>query len=294
MLTPRLALRSLRNRLLPSVLTVLSIGFSVALLVGIENIRGGLRASFTGTVSGVDLIVGARSSPVQLLLHSVFGMGAPTGNVSWETYAHFRDHPAVAWTIPFTLGDNHRGFRVVGTTDAFFEHFGYREGRRLAFVEGGAPGSALEVVLGAEVAESLDYAVGDEIVVTHGMGTAGIMDHDEAPFRVTGILERTATPVDRALYVTLAGIDAMHAGWVGGVPPMPSFAPTPEHGSRTPRPRPRRRPRGPSQGPCRGLPTIRRSRPRAPRRDPPAIPLPFRASSWARPRASKCWGCSER
>jgi putative ABC transport system permease protein len=228
MLTPRLALRSLRNRLLPSVLTVLSIGFSVALLVGIENIRGGLRASFTGTVSGVDLIVGARSSPVQLLLHSVFGMGAPTGNVSWETYAHFRDHPAVAWTIPFTLGDNHRGFRVVGTTDAFFEHFGYREGRRLAFVEGGAPGSALEVVLGAEVAESLDYAVGDEIVVTHGMGTAGIMDHDEAPFRVTGILERTATPVDRALYVTLAGIDAMHAGWVGGVPPMPSFAPTPQ------------------------------------------------------------------
>jgi putative ABC transport system permease protein len=228
MLTARLALQSLRNRLLPSLLTVASIAFSVALLVGIENIRNGLRESFTGTVSGVDLIVGPRSSPVQLLLYSVFGMGSPTGNVSWETYTHFRDHPAVAWTIPYSLGDNHRGFRVVGTTDAFYEHFGYREGRRLAFDEGTAPSTDHEVVVGSEVAERLEYRVGDEIVVTHGMGAAGIMDHDEAPFRVTGILERTGTPVDRALYVTLEGIQAMHAGWVDGVPPMPSFAPPPE------------------------------------------------------------------
>ena len=228
MLTPRLALQSLRNRLLASVLTVASIAFSVALLVGIENIRNGLRESFTGTVSGVDLIVGPRSSPVQLLLYSVFGMGSPTGNVSWETYAHFRDHPAVAWTIPYSLGDNHRSFRVIGTTDAFYEHFGYREGRRIAFREGAPAASDREVVVGAEVAERLGYALGDEIVVTHGMGAAGIMDHDEAPFRVVGVLERTGTPVDRALYVTLEGIEEMHAGWEGGVPPMPSFGPDPD------------------------------------------------------------------
>jgi putative ABC transport system permease protein len=233
MLTPRLALKSLRNRLLPSLLTVASIAFSVALLVGIENIRNGLRESFTGTVSGVDLIVGPRSSPVQLLLYTVFGMGSPTGNVSWETYVHFRDHPAVAWTIPYSLGDNHRGFRVVGTTDAFYEHWGYREGRRLAFREGAAPVDDHDVALGTEVAERLGYALGDEIVVTHGMGAAGIMDHDEAPFRVVGILERTGTPVDRALYVTLEGIEAMHAGWVDGVPPMPSFAPSPEETAET-------------------------------------------------------------
>jgi putative ABC transport system permease protein len=228
MLTPRLALQSLRNRLLASTLTVASIAFSVALLVGIENIRNGLRESFTGTVSGVDLIVGPRSSPVQLLLYSVFGMGSPTGNVSWETYTHFRDHPAVAWTIPYSLGDNHRGFRVVGTTDAFYEHYGYREGRRLAFREGSAPVGDHDVALGAEVATRLEYTLGQEIVVTHGMGAAGIMDHDEAPFRVVGILERTGTPIDRAIYVTLEGIEAMHAGWVDGVPPMPSFAPPSE------------------------------------------------------------------
>jgi len=228
MLTPRLALQSLRNRLLASTLTVASIAFSVALLVGIENIRNGLRESFTGTVSGVDLIVGPRSSSVQLLLYSVFGMGSPTGNISWETYTRFRDHPAVAWTIPYSLGDNHRGFRVIGTTDAFYEHYRYREGRRIAFREGAPAATDHEVVVGAEVAERLGYGLGDEITVTHGMGAAGIMDHDDAPFRISGVLERTGTPVDRALYVTLEGIEAMHAGWEGGVPPMPSFAPPSE------------------------------------------------------------------
>lgn len=228
MLTVRLALQSLRNRLLATSLTVLSIAFSVALLVGIENIRNGLRESFTGTISGVDLVVGPRSSPVQLLLYSVFGLGSPTANISWETYTHFRDHEAVAWTIPYSLGDNHRGFRVIGTTDAFYEHFRYRGGRRIEFAEGRPAATDYEVVVGSEVATRLNYQLGDPIVVTHGMGAAGIMDHDDAPFTIVGILARTATPVDRALYVTLGGVEAMHAGWVGGVPPMPSFWPDPD------------------------------------------------------------------
>jgi putative ABC transport system permease protein len=228
MLTPRLALKSLRNRQLASGLTVVSIALSVALLVGIENLRNGLRESFTGTVSGVDLVVGPRSSPVQLLLYTVFGLGSPAGSMDWETYRHFRDHPAVAWTIPYSLGDNHRGYRVVGTTDAFYEHFRFRGGREIRFREGAAPATRRDVALGAEVAERLGYTVGEAIVVTHGMGAAGIMDHDDVPFVVVGILERTGTPVDRSIYMTLAGVEAMHEGWVGGVPPGFSFAPEPE------------------------------------------------------------------
>jgi putative ABC transport system permease protein len=228
MLTPRLAAKSLRNRQLASGLTVLSIALSVALLVGIENLRNGLRESFTGTVSGVDLVVGPRSSPVQLLLHTVFGLGSPAGSMDWETYRYFRDHPAVAWTIPYSLGDNHRGYRVVGTTQAFYDHFQFRGGRNISFREGAAPSRARDVVLGAEVAERLSYTLGEEIVVTHGMGAAGIMDHEESPFVVTGILDRTGTPVDRSIYMSLAGIEAMHEGWVGSVPPMFSFAPEPE------------------------------------------------------------------
>jgi putative ABC transport system permease protein len=148
--------------------------------------------------------------------------------MDWDTYTYFRDHPAVAWTIPYSLGDNHRGYRIVGTTDAFYEHFRFRGGQPITFLEGARPVSHRDVALGAEVAERLGYALGDSIVVTHGMGAAGIMDHDEAPFVVAGILGRTGTPVDRSIYMTLGGVEAMHEGWVGGVPPMFSFAPEPD------------------------------------------------------------------
>lgn len=222
MLTVELARRSLRNRLLPSLLTVASIAFSVALLVGIENIRTGLRTSFTGTISGTDLIVGPQSGSTQLLLYSVFGLGSPTGNISAEAWEHFRTHPAVAWTIPYALGDSHRGFRVIGTNQDFYEHFQYRGGTPLRIVAGRQAVDPRDVVLGAEVAERLGHAIDDPVVVTHGMGAAGIMDHDDAPFRVVGVLEQTATPVDRALYVTLEGIELMHEGWEQGAPPQPT------------------------------------------------------------------------
>jgi putative ABC transport system permease protein len=213
--------KSLANRALASTLTLLSIALSVALLLGIENIRSGMRQSFSNTISRTDLIVGARGSSMQLLLYSVFGIGSPTNNLSWETYERLRDHPAVAWTIPISLGDSHRGFRVVGTDSSFFRHFRYGQGREVRLREGVEPASVYDLVLGHQVAAELRYSLGDEIVITHGLHGTGIMDHDEHPFRVVGILERTFTPVDRSLYVTLAGIDAMHEGFMqdpfGGV-----------------------------------------------------------------------------
>ena len=139
MLVPLLAAKSLRNRLLTSTLTLLSIAFSVALLVGVENVRVGVRESFTNTIRGTDLIVGARGGTLQLLLYAVFGMGSPTMNVSHEAYERWRRHPAVAWTIPYALGDSHRGFRVVGTTDDFYQHYRYRRDGRVTFADGRAP-----------------------------------------------------------------------------------------------------------------------------------------------------------
>jgi putative ABC transport system permease protein len=225
-----LAARSLRNRLLTTVLTVLSIALSVALLVGIENVRVGMRQSFSNTISRTDLIVGARGGTTQLLLYSVFGIGSPSQNVSWETYRHFADHPAVAWTIPYSLGDSHRGYRVIGTDSSFYEHFRFRGDSRVTLASGTIPAGARDVTVGSEVARELGYAVGDDIVVTHGMGATGIMDHDERPFRVTGVLRETFTPIDRAVYVTLEGIGAVHDGWESGAPAfggpaagMPSF-----------------------------------------------------------------------
>lgn len=224
-----LATKSLRNRLLTTSLTVASIAFSVALLVGVENVRTGMRDSFAGTVRGVDLIVGARGGTIQLLLYSVFGIGSPTQNVSIEAYDRWRNHPAVAWTIPYALGDSHRGFRVIGTTESFYEHYRYRQDGQVTFAEGRMPRDLYDVAIGSEVAERLSYRTGDQISVTHGLSTAagGIVNHDEHPFRVVGIIARTFTPIDRALYVTLEGVEAMHEGFeTGGMPPaMPGATP---------------------------------------------------------------------
>lgn len=223
MLLLSLAARSLRNRALTSFLTVLSIALSVALLVGVENVRVGMRESFSGTISGTDLIVGARGGTTQLLLYSVFGLGSPTQNVSFETYERWANHPAVAWTIPYSLGDSHRGYRVIGTTDAFFEHFRYRQGTQLELVAGERLGGVFDVVLGNEVASTLGYQVGDNIVLAHGIGSITFIEHDNLPFLVVGILDRTSTPVDRAVYTSLEGIEALHVDWQQGAPPMPGM-----------------------------------------------------------------------
>ena len=216
-----LAYRSLENRKLTTILTLLSLALSVSLWVGIEHIRSGARESFSNTISQTDLIVGARGGSLQLLLYTVFHMGSPTSNVSYESYDKFRKHPAVLWTIPISLGDSHRGYRVVGTSEDFYRHYRYRQDRQIEFQQGRAPGDVFELALGSEVAEKLAYKLGDRIVVTHGLASAsGIMDHEDKPFTVIAILKPTHTPLDRSLYVTLEGIEAMHIDWKQGAPPL--------------------------------------------------------------------------
>ena len=208
-----LAAKSLLNRRLTAGLTVLSVAVSVALLIGVDRVRSEARTSFTNTISGADLIVGARSGPLNLLLYSVFRIGDATNNIGWESYQEIRARPEVAWTIPISLGDSHRGFRVMGTDDGYFEHYRFARGRALDFTDGGRFVNVNDAVLGADVAKSLGYAVGDRIIVSHGIGDVSFENHDELPFAVTGILARTGTPVDRTVHVTLAGIEAIHSAW---------------------------------------------------------------------------------
>jgi putative ABC transport system permease protein len=224
MLTLSLALRSLGNRRLTSILTVVSIALSVSLLVGVETIRRGVRESFSGTIRGTDLIIAPRGSSQQILLSTIFGLGMPPGTLSWESYARYAAHPAVKWTIPIMLGDSYYGYRVLGTTDAFYEHYRFRNDGQVATAEGALPVTDRDVLLGSEVASVRGLAVGDEIALTHGLRGTGIMDHEEHPFRVIGILAPTFTPIDRTLFVTMEGIEAMHEGFEGGMPPMPGAA----------------------------------------------------------------------
>ena len=210
----RIAWTSLLGRWLTVGLTILSIALSVTLFLGVEKVRTGARESFAGTISDTDLIVGARSGSVQLLLYSVFRIGNATNNMTWETYEDIAARPGVAWIVPISLGDSHRKFRVMGTTLEYFERYKYRGGRSLALADGALPADLFDAVIGAQVAETLGYAVGDPIVVAHGVQS--FTEHDDLPFRISGILERTGTPVDRTVIVTLDAIEAIHVDWRTG------------------------------------------------------------------------------
>ena len=205
-----LAIKSLRNRRFTAGLTVLSIALSVALLLGVERIRQESRETFASSVSGTDLIVGARSSPVHLLLSSVFRIGNATNNVSWESYQRVAALPEVAWTIPLSLGDSHRGFHVLGTTQDYFDHYRFGRDRKLDLAQGERFADANGTVLGADVAAALGYRLGQQIVIAHGSGDVAFALHKDHPFHVVGILARTGTPVDRAIHVSLEGMDAVH------------------------------------------------------------------------------------
>jgi putative ABC transport system permease protein len=213
-----LAWQSLLNRRVTALLTVISIALSVTLLVGVERLRTEARASFASTLSGTDLIVGARTGAVQLLLYSVFRIGDATNNISWQSYQDIAAHPKVAWTVPISLGDSHRGFRVLGTTPAYFEHYRYARARQLVIKAGQPFADLYDTVLGAEVAAELGYRLGDEIIVAHGASDVSFARHDDKPFRVVGILARTGTPVDRTLHVSLEAIEAIHVDWQSGAP----------------------------------------------------------------------------
>ncbi|MFB5205572.1 ABC transporter permease [Stenotrophomonas sp. 3diitr2024] len=212
-----LAWASLRSRALSVGLTVLVITLSMVLLLGVERVRMQAHEGFASTVSGTDLIVGARSGPVNLLLYSVFHIGDPTNNVSWQSYQELSALPQVKWAVPLSLGDSWRGYRVVGTSGGYFEHYRYGAGHALAFANGRPFDDLYDVVIGAEVAQAQKVGLGDQIVLAHGTGAVTLATHADKPFRVAGILQRTGTPVDSSLLVSLAAIEAIHVDWRSGV-----------------------------------------------------------------------------
>ncbi len=215
----RLALASLANRRFTAWLTVFAIALSVCLLLAVERIRTETRSSFASTISGTDLIVGARSGSINLLLYSVFRLGNATNNIRWDSFETIAHDPKVKWAIPISLGDSHRGYRVMGTSRAYFEHYQYGRGQALQLAQGQTfADDPFAVVLGAEVAEALHYQLGQQLVLAHGVATISLSKHDDKPFSVVGILKRTGTPVDRTLHISLQGMQALHIDWQNGVP----------------------------------------------------------------------------
>jgi putative ABC transport system permease protein len=211
-----IAWRSIRQRLFTSGLTALSLALGVALVVATLVIGGLVRDAFaSGQGLGYNLIVGAKGSPLQLVLNSVYLVSKPIENISWRFYQEFlpaetrpdgvagRYAGSVAKAVPICMGDYYRSFRVVGTSAAYFDGLTLGDGRPFTFAAGRnfRDDEFFGGVLGSAVAAKLGLAVGDTFSPTHGADDGLVHD----PFTVTGILARTDTPVDRGVYVNMEG-----------------------------------------------------------------------------------------
>lgn len=206
----KLAYKSLLYRKGSVILTVFALSISMLVMFGVEHIREQAKVSFTNSVSGVDLIVGSRTGEINLLLYSVFRMGKPTNNMSWRSYDDISNNSLVKWALPISLGDSHKGYRVLGTSADYFTHFSYGEKQPLAFIKGNGIQNIFDVVIGAEVAKALNYDVGDKITLSHGVGKVSFTNHKDTPFHIVGVLKPTGTAVDQTLHVSLQGLEVVH------------------------------------------------------------------------------------
>tara|TARA_R110000868_G_scaffold318211_8_gene579020 strand:- start:114 stop:1346 length:1233 start_codon:yes stop_codon:yes gene_type:complete len=206
----KLVLASLWSRRVMATLTCTSIAISILVLIGVEHLRAEVKNNFERTVSGVDLIVGSRTSGINLLLFSVFKIGNPSNNMQWKSYHDIVNKNQVAWAVPLSMGDSHQGFSVMGTTADYFEYFKYGDKQKITFVQGESFKRLYEVVLGADVAQKLGYSINQSLVMSHGTGKVSFTHHDDHPFKVVGILKPTGTPADQSLYIPLQSISILH------------------------------------------------------------------------------------
>ncbi|WP_319380642.1 FtsX-like permease family protein [Thiomicrorhabdus sp.] len=214
----RLALKSAWSRKTPLILSLFSVAVSIALLIGVDQLRNHTKAHFMNSLSGTDLIVGARSGPVNLLLYSLFHLGEATHNIDYQSYLELQKMPQIDWTIPLSLGDSHRGFQVIGTNQDLYHHYRYAEKQALQFAAGKPFNDLYDVVIGAEVARRFDYPIGHKLTLAHGMNPQHAIEHKGQIFTVVGILEPTGTPIDDSLQVSLKALEAIHVGWHNGAP----------------------------------------------------------------------------
>lgn len=222
-----LAMSSLWYRRRVLALVTLTLTLSITLLLGVQYLRTEIKQTFTSTISGTDLIVGARSGQLNLLMYTIFHIGDATNNIRWSTYQSLEEDQRIDWLVPISLGDSYRGHRVVGTSEQFPEHFRYGRDQKPELLAGEWFSDVFDVVLGSQVAREYGHQLGDDIVLSHGGGRTSFSNHKDTPFTVTGVLAPTGTPVDQAVYVSLEGLEAIHIGWESGVA-IPGRTVTPE------------------------------------------------------------------
>jgi putative ABC transport system permease protein len=201
----RIVLAQLARRPLQTVLAVVLLALGVATLTFVVLVQGQLSKQLARDAQGIDLVVGAKGSPLQLILSALYHVDVPTGNVPLASVDQLRRNRLVAQVIPVSLGDNFRGFRIVGTEPALIEHYGAR-------LAGGAFWTApMQSVIGSEVARVTKLAVGGAFIGTHGLAHGGAV-HDEARYEVVGVLAPTGTVLDRLVLTDKASVWRVHEG----------------------------------------------------------------------------------
>lgn len=200
----KIAIKGLRHRALNTFLSVLILAFGLGLIMVMLSAQEKFEKLFTKNIEGIDLVVGAKGSPLQLILSSVYQIDAPTGNIPLAEFRKLQKNPMVEKAIPLSFGDNYMGFRIVGTSQDYYEHY------ELNLENGNWFGSSLEVVLGAEVAEKTGLQIGDEFSGSHGLAEEG-ETHDEANYKVVGIMAPSGTVADKLILTPLESVWQIHA-----------------------------------------------------------------------------------
>jgi putative ABC transport system permease protein len=205
-----IAWRSIQQRALASVLTAISVALGVTLVVAVLVIYQVIQASFLENAEGYNMIVGAKGGRLQLVLNTVYYLSRPTQNVPYSFYKEFtqgRFKEAVETAVPICMGDNYKGYRVIGTVPEIFQAIRYSGGRKVEFAQGKPFGenAYYEAVVGAVAAREAGLKLGDTFRPTHGVETEAGQGHEHEPFTVVGILAPSGTPNDRALFINMEG-----------------------------------------------------------------------------------------
>ncbi len=209
MTLPLIIYRSLRQHALSTVVTAGSIALACGLLMCVWAVKTQSQAAFTSTTTGFDAVLGARGSKLQLVLNAIFHLEASPGNIAWTDYEAIKRHPAVKTAVPIAVGDNLRGYRLVGTLPELLTDVEFSPGRKFALSGGRIfAADAHEAVVGSFAAEKLRLKTGDTFHPFHGLTFDEKTQHAET-YTVTGVLEPTNTPADRVIWIPLGGIQKM-------------------------------------------------------------------------------------
>jgi putative ABC transport system permease protein len=202
--------RSLRQHALSSAITVVSVGLAAGLTMAVFAINNQTYEAFTGGQVGFDAVLGARGSQLQLVLNTVFHLEASAGNIPWSMYKQIAANPRVELAIPYAVGDNYKGYRLVGTTPELFTKFRYRSGQGFEVEPGGRffQADTRDVVVGSYVARQLGLKVGQIINPYHGIQYAESQKHQDQ-FTIVGVLKPTNSPSDRVVWIPIEAVYRM-------------------------------------------------------------------------------------